>query len=465
MKKIDKLILISFLATLSLTFLVVTFILLNRQMLVYYDDIIGKGLGWDVVGKFIGYLTIFIIPQALPLSILLASLISFGNLGEHFELTAIKSAGISLTRIIQPVFIFVTALGLFAFYFNNTIVPKAALQAFSLLYDIRQTKPAMDIQEGTFYNGLPDISIRVKKKFEEDPSALKDIMLYSHASDENKDLYLADSGRMQTILNDRYLKFELFNGVEYKEDMNEIKLKKEDLTRMNFSKIEMVVNLSSFDMSKTDTRNFSGHRYMKNLRQLQQDIDSLSGISFNEKKAQVAQVHNFQVAAAAGFAYIDTSGHVRADSELITSALNKARMVKALLESRNAFADDVSKQIIGFQVQWNRILAYSVACLSMLLIGAPLGAIVKKGGIGLPFLIAIVFFIIFFVFDMQGEKLANRGLISPYVSMWSGNVFLFILGLYFLYQARVDGRLFDADNYAILLDRLKTKFYHLLPHR
>jgi lipopolysaccharide export system permease protein len=241
---------------------VVTFILLNRQMLVYYDDIIGKGLEWKVVGKFIGYFTIFTIPQALPLSILLASLISFGNLGEHFELTAIKSAGISLTRIIRPVFIFVFFLTVMSFYFNNSVVPKAALQAFSLLYDIKHTKPAMDIREGIFYTGLPDISIKVNKKFEKDPSALKDILLYDHQN-EKKEVYVADSGRMTTILNDHYLKFELFDGYQYKENWQKEALNKDDLSQTKFSKIEMVVDLSSFDMSKTDARNFSSHRYMK----------------------------------------------------------------------------------------------------------------------------------------------------------------------------------------------------------
>lgn len=432
-------------------------------MLVYYDDIIGKGLGWDVVGKFIGYLTVFIIPQALPLSILLASLISFGNLGEHFELTAIKSAGISLTRIIQPVFIFVAGLTCIAFYFNNSVVPKAALQAFSLLYDIKQTKPTLDIREGTFYNGLPDISIKVNKKFDDDPSALKDILLYDH-HDENKEVYVADSGRMHTILNDRYLKFELFDGTHYKEDLHEVKFNKEDVTRMEFSKIEMVVNLSSFDMSETDTRNFSSHRYMKDLNQLKHDIDSLTRISVAEKKEHIRQLHGFHSSTGSS-TEIDTLVHAKDDREIIGAALNKARMLKMLVESQNAFQDEISKQVIGFQVQWNRIIAYSIACLTMLLIGAPLGAIVKKGGIGIPFLIAIIFFIIFFIFDMQGEKLANRGVLSPYLGMWSGNAFLFILGLYFLYQARIDGRLFDSDNYSIAVDRLTTKFQRLLLHR
>lgn len=460
MKKIDRLILSSFLATLALTFLVVTFILLNRQMLVYYDDLIGKGLGWEVVGKFIGYLALFIVPQALPLSILLASLITFGNLGEHFELAAIKCAGISLTRIIQPVFIFVAGLAAVALYFNNKVVPRAALEAFSLMYDIRQTKPAMDIREGIFYNGLPDISIKVNKKFENDPSALKDVLLYDHHG-ENKEVYAADSGRMFTILDDRYLKFELFNGYQYKEEWRKSKIENDDMTRTKFSKIEMVVDLSSFDMSKTDPKSFAHHRYMKDLDQLKRAIDSLTQTSREVRIDHLRQLSTFYRTPGSHTVNIDTLLATLADTRVIAEATNKARMIKSLLEGQNDSQREISSQVIGFQVQWNRIISYAVACVTMLLIGAPLGAIVKKGGIGVPFLIAIIFFIVFFIFDMQGEKLANRDLIDPYIAMWSGNAFLFLLGMYFLYQARVDGRLFDSDHYMILLDRLKARLRSL----
>lgn len=456
MKKIDKFILTSFLSTLSLTFLVVTFILLNRQMLVYYDDIIGKGLGWEVIAKFIGYFTIFIIPQALPLSILLASLMTFGNLGEHFELTAIKSAGISLTRIIQPVFISVCGIAVLAFWFNNHIVPRAALEAFSLLYDIRHTKPAMDIREGTFYNGLPDISLKVNEKFDRDPAALKDILLYDHHGG-NREVYVADSGRMYTILHDRYLKFELFEGYQYKEYWKTRKLEEDDLSRTKFSKIEMVIDLSSFDMSRTDVRSFSAHRYMKNLSQLTNAIDSLDVLSATERKNNLHELGALTMKVKDITLDVDSLYRSFADTAAIASATNEARMIKMQLENYNARRNDIQNQIIGFQVQWNRIISYAAACLTMLLIGAPLGAIIKKGGIGLPFLIAIVFFIVFFVFDMQGEKLSNRRLLNPYFAMWAGNLFLLVLGLYLLYQARVDGRLFEPDRYEIAVERMKQK--------
>src|SRR5690606_34680014 len=217
MKKLDKLILGSFLGPFILTFLVVVFILLMQHMLKYFDDIIGKGLGFDVIGQLLFYFAVFMTPVALPLAVLLSSLMTFGSLGEHFELTAVKSAGISLLRAIQPIFFFVLILTVCAFYINNNLVPKAALEAYSLLWDIKQKKPALDIREGTFYNGIPDISIKVNEKFP-DGITLKDVIIYDHRKhDGNKDVTVADSGKMYTILNERYLKLELFDGYNYTE--------------------------------------------------------------------------------------------------------------------------------------------------------------------------------------------------------------------------------------------------------
>src|SRR6187402_3179478 len=165
MKKIDKLVLKAFIGPFILTFLVVVFILLMQHMLKYFDDIIGKGLGMDVIGQLLFYFAIFMTPVAMPLAVLLSSLIAYGNLGEHFELTAVKSAGFSLTRTLLPIFFFVVALTVVAFYVNNNLVPKAALEAYSLLYDIKQKKPALDLREGSFYQGIPDMSIKVNKKY------------------------------------------------------------------------------------------------------------------------------------------------------------------------------------------------------------------------------------------------------------------------------------------------------------
>ncbi|NBW36029.1 MAG: YjgP/YjgQ family permease [Cytophagia bacterium] len=203
MKKLDKFILQSFIGPFILTFLVVVFILLMQHMLKYFDDIIGKGLDWATIGQLLFYFGIFMMPIAMPLAVLLASLITFGNLGEHFELTAIKASGVSLTRILRPIFFFVIFLTGIAFYTNNYLVPNAALEAYSLMYDIKQKKPALEIREGIFYNGIPDVSIKVNEKFPKDDDALKGVIIYDHRkNDGNKQVTLADSGRMSTFNNE-----------------------------------------------------------------------------------------------------------------------------------------------------------------------------------------------------------------------------------------------------------------------
>ncbi|MBA4056240.1 MAG: YjgP/YjgQ family permease, partial [Marivirga sp.] len=254
MKKIDKLILDAFIGPFLITFLVVVFILLNINMLKYFDDIIGKGLDGLVLGQLFFYFAIFTVPTAMPLAVLLSSLIAFGNLGEHFELTAIKSAGISLIRILRPIFFFVLILTGVAFYANNNLVPKAALEAYSLLYDIKQKKPALELREGAFYRGIDNLSIKVNKKFPDDEKALKGVIVYDHRkNDGNKEVTVADSGRMYTILNERYLKFELFDGYNYTEGAgNERDLtggggvgKQESMSRSKFTKTQVVFDLSS----------------------------------------------------------------------------------------------------------------------------------------------------------------------------------------------------------------------------
>lgn len=548
MKKLDKLILSSFTGPFIMTFLVVVFILLTQHMLKYFDDIIGKDLGGEVLSQLLFYFAIFMTPVAMPLAVLLSSLITFGNLGEHFELTAIKSAGISLLRTIQPIFFFVVILTFIAFYINNNLVPKAALEAYSLLYDIKQKKPALDLREGAFYNGLPDVSIKVNEKHP-DGITLRDIIVYDHRkNDGNKEVTVADSGRMSTILNERYLKFELFNGYNYTEGASSEKemtgqknSRAESLTRSKFYKTQVVFDLSSFKLERTDKKWFESNRIMRNLSELDVDIDSINRevmqqqlnhflykptffTYFNKDSVTMPQYlwefkqvrdsiqrykympkkegdeATVQPQAAAGgavvsplvrsgraatrgenfkralsmaepneaapdsaataldsafVAQLDSLYAMEAQRNIVQAATNMARQVKSQVLNSNAAIENYEKEKIIFEIQWHKIIASSFMCIAMFLIGAPLGAIIKRGGLGVPFLISILFFIIYYLLNMQGEKLAKQGLISPMVGIWAADFILLIVGIMFLRQARVDARLFDADAYRVFLDRLK----------
>jgi len=615
MKKIDKLVLDAFLGPFLITFLVVVFILLNVNMLKYFDDIIGKGLDYDVLAQLFFYFGVFTVPTALPLAVLLSSLIAFGNLGEHFELTAIKSAGVSLVRTLVPIFFFVIFLTGVAFHANNNLVPKAALEAYSLLYDIKQKKPALDLREGAFYNGINDISIKVNKKFP-DGITLKGVMVYDHRkNDGNKDVTVADSGRMYSILNDRYLKFELFNGYNYTEGAATEKelagtrarnKNSETLSRSNFSKTQVVFDLSSFQLERTEKKWFQGNRIMRNLTELEHDMDSMKReilsqhlnnyINFPQqflyfgkgdslilpqevyqqklyrdsvlanpfrqkpvdptkssepppppttvkvdsiirKQKEIADsvrikrqkegadnkaaVKDRDDANARKQKEIADSARIKKEKEGVdnivevkdrddanarkqrrmgakrkpeetavepvsrplrmtsvtrsdslestmdsllaapgnksnfSAAANMARHAKTEIMNVNSNIENYRKELATFEIQWHKILASSFACIAMFLIGAPLGSIIKRGGLGVPFLVSILFFIIYYVLSMQGEKLAKQGTISVVAGVWMADVILLAIGLFFLRQARVDARLFDSDSYSVAFDKFK----------
>lgn len=524
-------------------------------MLKYFDDIIGKGLDTLVLGELFFYFAIFTVPTAMPLAVLLSSLMAFGNLGEHFELTAIKSAGISLVRILKPIFFFVLILTGIAFYANNNLVPKAALEAYSLLYDIKQKKPALDLREGAFYNGIDDISIKVDEKFPKDEAALKGVIVYDHRqNDGNKKVIVADSGRMYTILNERYLKFELFNGYDYREgaaeqkDLGGKKSNGESLSKTSFSKMQVVFDLSSFQLQTTDKRWFQGNRIMRNLAELDLDIDSVKTQVLNQRlnhylykptyfsyllkkdslvmpedvyrqkvrrdsiskipyrdrmKSDTVKIANQpsrdsaivakpatavtkkitipdrtkktpkkleQIAKAKASVttnrMVDSTKRKRIDSifnavpnrDIVQGAANQARQVKSQVMNANLTIDNYQKELAIFEIQWHKILANSFACIAMFLIGAPLGAIIKKGGLGVPFLVSIFFFIIYYVITMQGEKLAKQETVSVAVGVWCADFILLIIGLLFLRQARIDARLFEADFYSVVMDKVKVWF-------
>ncbi len=568
MKKLDKFILQSFIGPFILTFLVVVFILLMQHMLKYFDDIIGKGLDWGTIGQLLFYFAIFMTPVGMPLAVLLSTLITFGNLGEHFELTAIKASGVSMTRILRPIFLFVLFLTSIAFYTNNYLVPNAALEAYSLLYDIKQKKPALEIREGAFYNGIPDVSIKVDKKFSEDESALKKVIIYDHRkNDGNKEVTVADSGRMFTFFNEQYLKLELFNGYYYAEGASTEKemtgqsnmgAGKETLSRTTFAKSQVVFDLSSFNLKHTEKKWFQCDRMMRNMGQLQTDIDSVEDLVLNQKlnyhnsrnnyfvyflrndslqlspelslykayRDSLTTITNkyrtahdslaFTAAPSSGISdptvlaskenkttfkqfkrlkknvpktntqlvrsstkklkrpellmtddttrvaknqkfNLDSLLSMPATRDQMQSAANYARQTKTQIANTNESIKNYAQGSMGFEIQWHKILSNSLACIVMFLIGAPLGAIIKRGGLGVPFLVSILFFIIFYLLTMQGEKWAKNGAFSAGIGVWMADVVLLMVGLFFLRQARVDARLFDTDFYSVVLDKLKTR--------
>jgi lipopolysaccharide export system permease protein len=468
MKKIDKLILSSFFGPFILTTLVVVFILLLQTMLRYFDEFFGKGIDLTVFLEMFFYFALNITPSALPLAVLLSSLITFGNLGEHYELTAIKSSGISLTRTLLPIFIFVVGLTIGAFFFNNNVVPKTNLSAYSLLWDIRQKKPTLDFKEGEFYNGLEGYSVKVDKKFKDDKT-LKGLMIYDHTSRIGNDkVILADSGIMNTIMNDSYLTIKMFNGNLFQESENPGKTKVQFI-RSSFKEMTAIFDLNAFKMGNSPLELFKENKQMKNIKELERSVDSIRGINktlSTELQAYIKQYYSFHTHNLDTLKLkvpLDSVKSLKkfdkSKKEMILSAaISEARTVKSTYTSYKDRFQRNTRDANGYEIEKYRKYTASVACLIMFLIGAPLGAIIKKGGLGIPVLISIAFFITFYVITITSEKWAKESIVSVEYASWAANLVLFPIGLFFLRQARNDARVFDADAYAVFWNKLKKRF-------
>ena len=551
LKRIDKLVLGAFIGPFILTFVVVVFILLITQMLRYLDEIFGKDIGIDVLAQFIFHFSIFQTPVAIPLSVMLASLIAFGNMGEHSEIIAIKSAGISLTRVLLPIFIFVIFISFLAFYSNSYLVPKSALKAYSLLYDIRQKKPTLDIREGLFYEGLDNYRIKVDYKYP-DGHTLRGVIIYDHSKGlGNTDVILADSGKMYTILNDRYLKLELYDGNYYSEEATisqlNRKIKVRPFNRTKFEKSEIVFDLSIFDLKRTKEELFSTDRYMRNFNQIRMDIDSMQKDIYEIKLSYFSSAQHYftyyksiiavnvpaevtaygiirdsLLLAAQDSTYAKTGVGKKVNRYIENSDIRKlarsptllSRLPKRLPKFKTAsekviftyqnltederrdireqvdiYFDDhknwdkvyntalglvrqmkskssVSKNRLAhlvrerkiFVIQYQKISANAVACVLMFLIGAPLGVIIKKGGLGIPVFVSIIFFIMYYVISMAAEKQSRQTMLDPVLAGWLANIVLLPIGLFSLKQARKDARILELDYYLVLFDNIKSWF-------
>lgn len=613
MKKIDKLVLGSFIGPFFLTFLVVDFILLTVNMLKYFDEIFGKGLSFWVYMELISYFLISISPMALPLAVLLSSLMAFGNLGEHFELTALKSSGISLVRALQPIGIFVVFLSILAFLSNNYLVPKVNLKTFSLLYDIRMKSPAFDIREGVFYSGIPNYAIKVNQKMDE--VRLRDIIIYDHSDGQgNTNIILADSGRMEQFMDERYMSLTLYNGIRYQESRAQrgINEKPVDFSRTKFQENQMIFSLESFQLSRTPEDLWSTNRSIMDISKLKLGLDSMNAevnqiIYYNylftessypfftknrkitppsdiaERKQRDDSIraekakHLRQAAAdsvksdslasllsadsiagksdsslisnkrdslpsitqtktsvteggkdtkadsATGgvakklkkeiklqsigidsaLAFQDPfavqpmpstakSDSVTAEAKKIseegrklsserkaeldtliarenyvsrgaTVGLNNARSIKNNLNNKMLQVDNLEREFRRFEIAWYQKYTTAFACFVMFLIGAPLGAIIKKGGLGMPVLMSIIFFIIYYMLTITGEKWAKEAITGTIFGTWFSNIVLLPFGLFFLRQARRDARLFEADTYTEFFKKIKGYFNRKSP--
>jgi lipopolysaccharide export system permease protein len=405
---------------------------------------------------------------------------SFGNLGEHYEITALKSAGISLPRLLIPVAIYAAGITILALLFNNYVVPVANLKAFSLMYDVRQKKPTMELKEGGFYNGLQNYSIRIERKDKDGGVGLYGLMIYDHSGNRgNVDVILSDSGTMQTINEDSYLVIDLKHGFRFSEKSN-VSQNKQEFVRDEFSKAKFVIDMTNLGLQETPEELFKHNKVMKDIPTLLVETDSLEkdakhiatqssemlrpyhDFQFSEERKQISHQKYDSIIKKANLPkdYLQYKDIVSpADMAAVYDrAFSKVRNLQSFAIGNYERVESTLKQAREFKYEmWTRF-TLAVSCFMMFLIGAPLGTIIKKGGLGVPTLISVVFFLLYYAISLTCMRYAHEGLLDVTVAAWVSNVVLFIFGCIFLWQARNDSRLFDFDAYLVIFERWREKW-------
>jgi lipopolysaccharide export system permease protein len=444
MKRLHIFLIKSFLGPFITTFFIAIFLLLMQFLWKYIDDLVGKGLEVTQIAQLLFYASARFVPIALPIAMLLSSVMVFGKLGENYELAALKSAGISFSRILLPITIFVLFISYGSYLFSNYVMPIANLKNGSMIYDIQKKKPALNIKEGIFYKDIEGFSIKIADK-DADGQTLHDIIIYDHTSrDGNSKVIIAKSGIMQLTKDEQFLELILYNGHSYI-DIPDKKRKKNNPYRTTHFKEDLIrFDLSSFSTTKNSEKLYKGHYAMLSNKQLQTAIDSLQ-IKLEEKKkhihTNIATKYKTNLQADSVQIIMDIDPIKK--QQQYDVAIAKLRTLKSIVKGNK---DDLEYReiiITKHKIEWHRKISLAVACVLLFFIGAPLGAIVKKGAFGLPVLIAVFFFLIYHVLSMIGEKAAKDLSIEAYQGMWMTNAIFLPIAIFLIYKAKNDAQLFD----------------------
>lgn len=436
----------------------------------YIDDLIGKGFEWYVILQLLWYASATNVAMALPLSMLLSSIMTFGNLGESSELTAIKAAGISLRKAMMPLIIFVSLFSMSAFLFSDYMLPIANLKMGSLLYDVREKKADFLITEGVFNNSIPGYAIRAKSKSEKG-SKLEDLIIYQHTPNTSgTNVLMAKEGKMYNSPDNNYMVLELKDGVRYEETSGSKTYNPRQLfTRYYFDQTEQKFDMSAFEMKRTDENLFKSHYAMLNLKQLEYYADSISHYNDSLRKEVFQELEPYYKIYSQYSSAQNASKPVSYKSTLleiipegnrmiaIAEAQSQVRYIQDVLSIKSTTDSEYSNSIRRYLMEYQRKFTLSVVCLVFFSIGAPLGAIIRKGGLGLPVVMAIIFFLIYYVISTLAEKSAREGNMNATLGMWTAIIVLAPLGIFLTYKAATDSALFDIEQYKLTAKRIWDK--------
>ena len=455
------------------TFFICQFVLMMQFLWRYVDELIGKGLSLEVMAQFFWYMGLMLMPQAFPLAILLSSLIAFGNLGESSELTAIKAAGISLMQTFRPLIVIVLIISCISYYFQDVVGPRANLSFYQLLISVKHKSPELEIPEGIFYDGLPGSNIYVQKK-DLNTGMLYGIMIYRQTgSYEDQAIILADSGKMQTTEEKKHLLLTLYSG-EWFENMRSQDLANSvniPYRRETFSTKRIVLDFDS-GLNMADMADVSGDARAKSLAKILHDLDSIKltndsiGYSFyldakrySLRAPSISESDSVKIVKelAAGNIDHDTLYERQTPAQrrsAIKNALSNVQSAKTDIEIKADYARNLHRYYRHHQLEAIKKFTLSLSCLIFFFIGAPLGAIIRKGGLGVPVIVSVLVFIIYYIFDNTGFRMAREGQWTVWFGMTISTVALTPIAAFFTYKANKDSVVFNMDLYKSLIIRL-----------
>jgi lipopolysaccharide export system permease protein len=456
-KKLDILIVRAFIGPFIATFFITLFVLILQFFWLWIDDFVGKGVDGPIFLRLIIYLSATLVPLALPLAVLLSSIMTFGNLGETFELVAIKSAGIGLLRFMRPLMFISILLSGLAFLFNNNVIPVANLKMRSLHTDIVNKKPAFDLKEGVFYTTIPGYAIKVGQK--KNDSTLVNVIIYETNTHLQDNIIVANKGIMKVSPDQRFLVFTLKDGWRY-EERGERLSEKTEFIRLGFKEYKKVLDLSSLQLNLTSDSLYKDRYEMLSVRQLTKGIDSLERKTGSYRKRVQNDLQSFLTFNSmidSGWMKVNPPHEkIRSITELIPDtarrrvleqSISYASSIKNSLQIASMEYNSQRDQMRMQLIEWHNKFTMAIAVFVLFLIGAPLGSIVRKGGIGTPVIFAVIFFVIFFLLNNFGKKFVQQDLVRPVSGMWMATFILVPIGLFLTYKAMHDSQLMNKEFY------------------
>ncbi|MDR1610083.1 MAG: LptF/LptG family permease, partial [Candidatus Symbiothrix sp.] len=477
-KKLHSFLIKTFLPLLLVMFSVCLFILLMQFIWKYVEDMVGKGVEIKVLIEMFAYAALYLVPLGLPLSILLASLMTFGNLGEHLELLSIKSAGISLMRIMKPLIILIAFIAVVDFVFQNHIAPKAQGKLWTILWSLRQKSPELDIPESSFYKGIPGYNVYIRNK--ESNGILRDMMIYDFSGGySNAVVILADSGRLKMSDDKKYLTLTLFHGEQFRNmnvrQSNSRSPEQIPYERESFSFREILISFDS-NFNLADESFMQNRDITKSTVELITFIDSAKVVndslmkaesplfinkiysnSFIQRSFGEAKRLKKDTVYTSDFEKFFKQASLEEQISILERAKSKVEMLNSDFNFRLMDQSVRKKEFRGHQIELTRRFSYSLACLLFFFIGAPLGAIIRKGGLGVPTVLSVFIFILYYTVDLFGFKMARQGVWPVWQGMWLSTLLLVSLGVFFTYKAVNDSVIMNPDAWKDVLQRIIGK--------